>query len=219
MTDSYVIDGVTITPQGGGVYDLSHPALDGIVTERGKDKAEKRAKEIAQNFAEAELLAGQMAPQGDLPELETVPVPAAPEADPRDAQLAAMADQIKALTEMVTRSVVTNGAAPVAEPAVTGAVPSQYVGILSKAQKAALEEMGIKSTDIILEEDETIPPTGLFVSVNGRAYMISPGEPVTVPNFVLEVLDNAVMSTPVVDPKSQKVMHYRDRSKYPYKRL
>jgi molybdopterin-biosynthesis enzyme MoeA-like protein len=76
-----------------------------------------------------------------------------------------------------------------------------------------------KSTKIILEENDDIPPTGLFISVNGKPYIIVPGEEVTVPNFLIEVLDNAVMSRPVVDSQTQRVLGWRDRLRYPYRRV
>ena len=71
---------------------------------------------------------------------------------------------------------------------------------------------------IILEENEAIPPTGLFVSVNGKAYLISAGEEVNVPTFVLEVLDNAKMSMPVV-ATGGRVIGWRERHRYPYRRV
>lgn len=70
---------------------------------------------------------------------------------------------------------------------------------------------------IILEDNEAIPPTGLFLSHNGRTFLIRAGEEVTIPMYLLEILDHAVMSTPVVDQDSGQVTGYRDRMRYPYR--
>lgn len=69
---------------------------------------------------------------------------------------------------------------------------------------------------IILEENEHIPPTGQFVGVNGASYLIMPGVPVDVPESVLDVLDNAIMSIPVKDG-NDSVIGYRDRLRFPYR--
>lgn len=70
---------------------------------------------------------------------------------------------------------------------------------------------------IILEENENIPPSGQFIGVNGVGYLITPGVEVSVPESVLEVLDNAIMSTPTLDPFTKQVMGYRDRLRFPYR--
>lgn len=78
----------------------------------------------------------------------------------------------------------------------------------------------VKSDDmvsIILEENDDIPPTGLFLGLNGRGYLIRPGETVTVPHGVKEILDHAVMSSPQIDPGTKQVVGYRDRMRYPYR--
>lgn len=71
---------------------------------------------------------------------------------------------------------------------------------------------------IQLEENDDIPPTGLYVGLNGRGYLIRTGEPVDVPKPIVEILDNAVMSTPVIDPSTRQVVGYKNRMRYPYTR-
>lgn len=70
---------------------------------------------------------------------------------------------------------------------------------------------------IMLEENDDIPPTGLFVGVNGVSFLIRPGAEVEVPVGVVEVLRNAVMSMPTVDPQTGQVLGYRDRMRYPFR--
>lgn len=72
---------------------------------------------------------------------------------------------------------------------------------------------------IILEENDNIPPTGLYVGVNGRGYLIRPGEAVNVPRGVVDVLDHAVMASPQIDSVSRRVIGYRERMRYPYRRV
>ena len=72
---------------------------------------------------------------------------------------------------------------------------------------------------IILEEDSAIPPVGLFVCSNGKTYMLMAGVEASVPREVLSVLDDAVISLPVIDPQTQRVTGYRSRLRFPYRRL
>lgn len=85
-------------------------------------------------------------------------------------------------------------------------------------KKAATRKPAKKktTTKIRLEENDDIPPTGLFVSHNGRGYLIKVGEEVDIPNHVLEILRNARIDTPVVDPQTRRVIGYRPRMKYPF---
>lgn len=70
---------------------------------------------------------------------------------------------------------------------------------------------------ILLEENDDIPPTGLFVGHNGTGYIIQTGVPVQVPVHILEILDNAIMSAPVLDPNTKRVAGWRERRRYNYR--
>lgn len=74
-------------------------------------------------------------------------------------------------------------------------------------------------TWIILEENDEIPPTGLFVGVNGTGYLVKPGEPVSVPACVIDVLNNAITTMPVTDPATKRVIGHRERMRFPYRRI
>lgn len=73
--------------------------------------------------------------------------------------------------------------------------------------------------DIVVSENEDIPPTGLFIGLNGKGWLIRPGEKVSVPQGIVDILDNAITSVPQVDPGSRQVVGYRDRMRYPYQRV
>jgi len=224
VNESYVIDGVTITPQGGGFYELTHPGLPEPVKERGKENADNRARAIAAALSPGDDTA-TMAAQGDASlTVPSVDHEAETAKDEQIAQLQAQLAQSEAEKEQMakvqTRTVrATEGAAPEAAGKVPAGIPRQFKGVLDDKAKAEMKRLGIETTEIILEENDDIPPTGLFVGHNGRGYMISPGVPVTVPNFILGVLDDAVMASPVVDNSNKKVIGYRNRSRYPYRKL
>jgi hypothetical protein len=90
----------------------------------------------------------------------------------------------------------------------------------AKTPRAKNAPVGMPQTvKIIIEENDNIPPTGLFVGLNGKGYLIRPGEEVNVPLGVVEILDNAVMSAPQTDPGTRRVVGYRERMRYPYRRV
>ena len=90
---------------------------------------------------------------------------------------------------------------------------------VTRGAKAAPKAASVVSDKVtlVLEENENIPPTGLFVGLNGRGYLIRPGDEVTVPRGVMNVLNDAVMSMPQMDPQTQQVLGYRDRMRYPFR--
>lgn len=70
---------------------------------------------------------------------------------------------------------------------------------------------------IILESHDDIPPTGLYVGHNGRGYLIKVDVEVDVPLHILEILDNAKQAMPIIDPDTQQVVAWRERSRYNYR--
>ena len=71
---------------------------------------------------------------------------------------------------------------------------------------------------IILEENDNIPPTGLFIGVNGTSYLLRPGEEVAVPAAVVEALNDAVEDVPRLD-QANNVVDYRKKMRFPYRIL
>jgi hypothetical protein len=76
-----------------------------------------------------------------------------------------------------------------------------------------------KRIKVILEEDSAIPPTGLFISANGKPYLLMAGVEASVPPEVVSILNDAVTSVPIIDPQSQRVTGYRQRLRFPYRRV
>lgn len=72
---------------------------------------------------------------------------------------------------------------------------------------------------IQVEENDDIPPTGLFIGHNGTGYLLRTGEPVRVPWFILDILDHAVATVTMTDPTTRQVIGHRDRRRYPYRRV
>jgi len=99
---------------------------------------------------------------------------------------------------------------PITIEAVDDATPK-----IRKAKAVGLPE----TTRIMLEENNDIPPTGLFIGHNGRGYILKPGEPADVPNFLISILDNAVALVPYTDPSTMQIVSYRERLRFPYRRL
>ena len=105
---------------------------------------------------------------------------------------------------------------PAAEPqpvVSAAAEPPAKVEEILTAQKLA---KGPK-VEIILEEQDNIPPTGQFIGIQGVGYILRPGEKARVPLPLLSVLNDAIESVPVTDPVTRRVIGYRDRRRFPYR--
>ena len=89
----------------------------------------------------------------------------------------------------------------------------------SKLSDASPPVKTVARVKIVLEEDPGIPPTGLYISANGRPYLLMPGVEAEVPAEVISVLNDAVTSVPVIDPQTQRVNGYRPRLRFPYRRI
>lgn len=87
------------------------------------------------------------------------------------------------------------------------------------APRAKKAEGMPERTWIILEDNDDIPPGGLFLGHNGDSYLLTTGEPALVPSKVLGILDAAIITVPVIDPGTRRITGYRDRTKYPYRRV
>lgn len=94
---------------------------------------------------------------------------------------------------------------------------SEHISV-QKAPK--VKAVGLpKTRRIMIEENDSIPPTGLFLGLNGRSYLIRPGVPVDVPLGLLEILDNAIYTAPQTDPITRQVIGHTDRLRYPYREV
>lgn len=98
---------------------------------------------------------------------------------------------------------------PAKAPAAPKAAPKS-------ADKPVEVILAAKRVKIILEENDNIPPTGLFVGVNGRSFLIRAGEEVEVPVEVVEVLNDAVEDVPRTDGNNN-VLDYRKKMRFPYR--
>jgi len=74
-----------------------------------------------------------------------------------------------------------------------------------------------KKVRIILEENDEIPPSGQFIGINGAGYLLKPGIEVEVPDSIIEVLNNAIKSKPVIDPDTRRIVDWRPTPRFPYR--
>ena len=84
-----------------------------------------------------------------------------------------------------------------------------------------------KRVRIQLEDNPNISPSGQFFQVGGsdedgnrflHSYLLKPNVPADVPEDLIEVLNNALGSVPILD-EQQSVVGYRDILRFPYRVL
>jgi len=80
---------------------------------------------------------------------------------------------------------------------------------------AAKKKEEVKKVRIKLAHNKDIPPSGLHIGHNGRGYLLKPGHEVDVPEFLLDVLDNAVATRPTTD-QSGRVQGYEEQPRFMY---
>jgi len=155
------------------------------------------------------------APKAPTPGLDPNANPALGQ-DDADAEVAAAAEVQAKIDEAVAAAVAATLASKQAEidEAVATALANQ-APVEAAPPPLPAEAKRIR---IILEESDDIPPTGLFLGVNGRSYMIRPGEEVDVPEEVIHCLNDAVGSTPRTDQQGN-VVDYRNKLRFPYRIL
>jgi hypothetical protein len=88
---------------------------------------------------------------------------------------------------------------------------------LHREEVKSVEPVQEEKVKIILEENENIPPTGQFFGLNDKSYILRPGEIAEVPIGIIDILDNAVESRPVVDPSTKQTVDYRPRHRFGYR--
>jgi hypothetical protein len=81
-------------------------------------------------------------------------------------------------------------------------------------KKAVVTERRVR---IVLEENEGIPPSGQFFGINGVGYMLKPGMEADVPLAIVDILNNAIISKPIVDPDTKQVTGFKPRLRFPYR--
>lgn len=97
--------------------------------------------------------------------------------------------------------------------------PEPVVAAAPVVRKKVIQTSGPRTYRIKVEESAEIPPTGLFLGHNGRSFMLKPGVPIDAPDFLIEILDHAIVTVPVIHPATNQVMGHRDKHRFPYQYL
>ena len=102
------------------------------------------------------------------------------------------------------------------EPVAPEPVKADLTKAPSKGKsKPAPKKAEVERTWVILQKNDEIPPTGLYIGHNGVGYKLVAGKKANVPNFLLDILDNAVVKKPIVDDDG-RIAGYEDSPRFPY---
>lgn len=88
----------------------------------------------------------------------------------------------------------------------------------AKKRRKAPVDVAPEVIKLQLEEVDNMAPTGQFFGLNGVGYNLRPGEPAIVPIGILNILNDAIMSVPILNADAT-VSGYRDRLRFPYRIL
>lgn len=202
-----VINGVSIEARGGGYFILSHEAINPPIKVRGEEKAKLLAEQLGNQISEGLPL--QLIDSDEEGEGEDQMLSATDE-------LAALEARVAELRAAGATVALPNPHGAVDQHNARAAVPGRLRGKLDADKRKALSDVGVKMTRIILDQNDNIPPTGLFIAHNGRTFMIQTSVEVDVPNFIIEVLRHAVQDIAVQDPETRQVIGYRKRLRFPF---
>jgi hypothetical protein len=108
----------------------------------------------------------------------------------------------------MTKTGLTPNIPPAKDEAMAEAALEKLVAVTPRAREYV---------KIILEDNEDIPPTGLFVGLNGEGFMIRPGYEVRVPIGVVEILQHAITHVATKDPQTNRYIGSRPRQRFPFR--
>lgn len=72
---------------------------------------------------------------------------------------------------------------------------------------------------ILLEDNDLIPTSGQFFGINGKGFTLKAGMEADVPESIVHILNDAIVSVAVKDPDTQRVIGYKERLRFPYRVL
>lgn len=201
---------VTVQSNGGGVYELTADALTTPIKVRGEEKALATAETIS-NQIEAGLPLQVMDDEDDgYDDRELSP----------EAELEALRARIAELEAAgITVALPNPHAAVDKHHRRNAAIPARLTKKLTDEQKAALADVGVKTTRIMIDQTDEIPPSGIFLGHNGKTFMLQAGVEIDCPDFLIDVLNDAVMTAAITDPETHRVIGHRNRLRIPYRVL
>lgn len=89
---------------------------------------------------------------------------------------------------------------------------------IAKETAAAINARMLKDRVYIqLEEDDSIPPNGIFIGYNGASFILKPNMVASVPRGLLGILDAAIIQIPIKDPVTLRFAGVRPKRRFNYR--
>lgn len=114
-----------------------------------------------------------------------------------------------------TENTVTPAASPEAKATPAKKTRAKKATPAKATAKDSTESDGVKRVWIILQKTDEVPPSGLHLGHNGTGYLLKAGKKAYVPEFLLDILDNAVVKKPIIGDNG-RVSGYEDSPRFPY---